>query len=164
MLQTFHEVVIENGGFIFHQDETYSMVCWKTNPIRDNFVSSRNLQVKIDEKRKSELMFLAYAKFSEKIEQNELIKKYDYIKEVIPDFPHYKINAGFHCGVAYCGTIGSTFKFSVRAMGKDVAITKTLCRAAKKFRTGNLISSTLHRQCSPYIQNYSRKVDEYSFI
>jgi len=140
------------------------MVCWKTNLVKDSFISSRNIQAKIDEKRKSELLFLAYAKFCEKIEQNSLIKKYEYIKEVIPDFPLYKINAGIHCGVAYCGTIGSSFKFSLRAMGRDVSIARSLCRAAQKFRVGNLFSSTLFKQCSPYIQSYSRKVDEYSFI
>ena len=49
-------------------------------------------------------------------------------------------------------------------MGRDVSIARSLCRAAQKFRVGNLFSSTLFKQCSPYIQNYSRKVDEYSFI
>lgn len=56
------------------------MVCWKTNPVKDSFISSRNIQAKIDEKRKSELLFLAYEKFCEKIEQTSLIKKYEYIK------------------------------------------------------------------------------------
>lgn len=74
-MQIFHEIVIQNGGFIFHQDESYSIVCWKTFSYDFN-QSSKNIHSKTEDKKKAELVFMTYVKFLEKIAIEPKFKKF----------------------------------------------------------------------------------------
>jgi hypothetical protein len=75
----------------------------------------------------------------------------------------HKTHVGIRYGSAYCGPIGSEFKISLRAMGNDVTIAKTLCRIAKKYKLGHLFDSSIYKFI-PYLHNITRKIDEFSFI
>lgn len=92
-----------------------------------------------------------------------MVKKYEYLSKVIPNFDLYKVHVGVHFGQAYCGAIGSKFKISLKALGKDVSIAKSLCRAAKKYKLGLLFSSNIYKLV-PYFHNISRKIDEFYFL
>jgi class 3 adenylate cyclase len=70
---------------------------------------------------------------------------------------------GIHCGMAFCGAIGSEYKISLRAMGHDVSVAKSLCRVAKKYKLGHLFSSNIYK-LAPYLHNISRKIDDITFI
>jgi class 3 adenylate cyclase len=69
-----------------------------------------------------------------------------------------EFHVGFHTGVAYCGAIGSEFKLSLKAMGPDISITKSLCRAAKKYKIGNLMSEKFMK-IAPFVSLVSRKIE-----
>ena len=81
-----------------------------------------------------------YLQFCEKIAQDAKIKEYEKEYLFLANQSSCKFHLAFHCGVAYCGPIGSSFKLSLKAMGQDISIVKALCRAAGKYNLENLLS------------------------
>lgn len=162
--QEIHEAIIENGGYLFEQDENSLLACWKMEgEVNDKELNlTQSAKSSIEEKKIADQCFYAFLKIMEKIYNSPLLRRFAYLSKTIDNFDRVKIHVGASFGLTSVGGLGSEFKLTMKTIGREATVSKVLSRKAQEYRVSNIFSHEIQKR-SDLFKQFSRQVGEVYF-